>query len=492
MKKARVLMHPRYGTPSRWYDLPAPPSKRDPKKLADDVRREIARMLKLDLKAVRFESVKPSMLGTHVLYQQYHQGLPISRGWLRVDIAPDGRVFQVMNDLVPQEFLPELPKKRPEISGEQADKSALDAVRGLAKSKRVIEHELMHYPVDDVPRPAWKVIVQTSQPKGAWKIYVDARDGSILERLDMMRRATGHGLVFDPNPVVTLNDESLTNDSEIPIHAYRDVDLQHLDGSGYLTGDFVTTAPTKGRTKRKDLRYYFTREDRAFREVMAYYHLDRSHTRLHELGFVELLNYPLEVNVDYSHQDESEFDPTTNMLNFGTGGVPDAEDAEVILHEYGHAIQDAQVPGFGEGNQAGAMGEGFADFWPTSFYAELKPTAFRSAIATWDATAYSNRVPKALRITNSNKHYPQDMQDEVHNDGEMWSASLWQLRDALGRDRAERLIIAHHYLLSRRATFEDAANALLTVDQQLFGGAHEDDIRDVLFKRGFLSSPSRR
>ena len=36
------------------------------------------------------------------------------------------------------------------------------------------------------------------------------------------------------------------------------------------------------------------------------------------------------------------------MISTGTGGVDDAEDPEVIWHEYGHAIQDDQVPGCGE------------------------------------------------------------------------------------------------------------------------------------------------
>ncbi len=50
-------------------------------------------------------------------------------------------------------------------------------------------------------------------------------------------------------------------------------------------------------------------------------------------------------------------------LTFGTGGVDDAEDAGIIAHEYGHSIQDNQVPGFGSSAEGGAMGE---RIWGTS------------------------------------------------------------------------------------------------------------------------------
>ena len=53
-----------------------------------------------------------------------------------------------------------------------------------------------------------------------------------------------------------------------------------------------------------------------------------------------------------------------DSLRFGKGRVDDAEDAEdaeVILHEYGHAVHDAQVPGFGTSEEAGSIGEAFGD-----------------------------------------------------------------------------------------------------------------------------------
>ena len=50
--------------------------------------------------------------------------------------------------------------------------------------------------------------------------------------------------------------------------------------------------------------------------------------------------------------DNSFYSPATRKIKYGSGGVDDAEDADVILHEYGHSIQDDQVPGFG-GRQSG-------------------------------------------------------------------------------------------------------------------------------------------
>ena len=68
------------------------------------------------------------------------------------------------------------------------------------------------------------------------------------------------------------------------------------------------------------------------------------------------------------------------MIKLGKGGVDDAEDAEVILHELGHAIQDSQqVPfGFGGSLEAGSIGEGFADYWAVTVSNVIAPDARRA------------------------------------------------------------------------------------------------------------------
>src|SRR5262249_46537378 len=137
---------------------------------------------------------------------------------------------------------------------------------------------------------------------------------------------------------------------------------------------------------------------------------------------------------------------------------------EIILNEYGHAIQDAQVPAFGRSSEGGAMGEGFGDYLAASFFAEYKPARLRACVGTWDAVANSKAHPRCLRRLDTKKRYPRSFVDEVHDDGEIWSACLWELRASLGARAADKLIITHHALLTPNATFADGASALLTTD----------------------------
>ena len=95
---------------------------------------------------------------------------------------------------------------------------------------------------------------------------------------------------------------------------------------------------------------------------MSYYHIDTLQRYIQSLGFKNINNRSIKVNVNGTTDDNSFYSPSTKALTFGTGGVDDAEDAGIIAHEYGHSIQDNQVPGFGSSAEGGAMGEGFGDF----------------------------------------------------------------------------------------------------------------------------------
>jgi hypothetical protein len=158
----------------------------------------------------------------------------------------------------------------------------------------------------------------------------------------------------------------------------------------------------------------------------------------------------------------------------------------VIWHEYGHSIQDDEVPGFGSTAEAGAMGEGFGDYWAGSVGARLSGGFQDTCIAEWDATFYSSTVPPCLRRLDGTKHYPEDLAGEVHDDGEIWSAALWQIREAIGAVKSDTLVLQHHFLLSPGASFNEAANALVTAATALgYRSSEVRAIRTILANRGF-------
>ena len=483
--KAREAGEP---VPRRIRDIDTPASTLGAKRIAQAYVRSIKPRLALGESTLHFDRVKTSILGSHVLYQQYRGELPISGAWLRIDVSPDGRVFNVLNDLIPEPSKPRVTKATM-IGARVADKRAREAIK--AGTVRAVEHERVCYPVNDVPRTCWKVVVRTVKPRGAWKVYVDASSGSVVARFDLAKHVVGQGRVFDPNPISALNDPTLTPTSVIPQQAYRDVDLNGLNGSGFLDGEFVSTRPTQNRTSNAANTFVFTRDDRAFREVMAYFHIDRVRRYLGDLGFGDVLNRAIEVNIDATQDEGSQYDPITKSILFASGGVPDAEDGEIIVHEYGHAIQDDQVPGFGQGAESKAMGEGFGDFLSASFFADAKSPDMRPMVGTWDAAGYPKPRP-FLRRVDSTKKYPKDIKHNIYSDSAIWSASLWQMRERLGRATAEKLVVAHHHLLSPAATFEDAANALLKADQELNGGANAVVIQKIFTDRGILPRPKKK
>lgn len=499
--KAKVQEHPVYGTPQRIYDFQTRPSSEEPQDIAQDILKRLAADLgiKPDLSQLRFDKTNRTVLGSHVLFQQHHHGLQISGAWVKVDIDREGRVVSLLNDLVPETMLQEAEQRevkaksaRALITAGEAERSAIAEINPDSRSaNRLAESELVYYPYRGVPAKSWKLVIKTTIPLGEWKAYVDAYAGAVLFLHNQLKMRNGRGRVFNPNPVVTLKDDSLTAKSKIPKSAYVNVTLPDLDGKGQLDGPYVTTEISARRVKRKNLRFMFSRKNPAFREVMAYYHIDRVQRYIQELGFDNILNRPVQVDVAGIADDNSFYSPDDKTISFGTGGIGDAEDAEIIVHEYGHAIQDDQVPGFGMGEEAGAMGEGFGDYLAASFFEELKAERFKNAVASWDAIAYSGEEPPCLRRLDSNKKYPKDFTRDVHTDGEIWSACLWQIRARIGRKQADKMVIAHHFLLSRSSRFEEAANAILQTDKMMNKGRNERFLRDIFVRRGIFPNSKR-
>lgn len=307
--------------------------------------------------------------------------------------------------------------------------------------------------------------------------------------------STGTGQVFLPNPVAALQDQTLTDQKDADYAAlqpaYHIVTLTNLDGSGYLRGDWANVRSETGAPAYSpDNVFIYNRHDDQFEQVMAYYWVTEAQLYIQSLGFGT--TYPginmesQDVRINQWGVDNSYSWDKHDVLRFGKGGVDDAEDAEVILHEYGHAMHDSQVPGFGASLEAGAIGEGFGDYFAATVSNVVAPTPDPACIADWDSTSYTISVPHCLRRIDRNLHYPEDLRGQVHYDGQIWSRALWDIRDALGHTVADTIILKAQFDFAPDTSMPAAAQATVNTAQDLYGPVAAGTVQAAFQARGIL------
>jgi hypothetical protein len=265
---------------------------------------------------------------------------------------------------------------------------------------------------------------------------------------------TGTGMVFFPNPVVTSGDETLTDQKDADYAALNDervsVPLVALDGSGYLRGRWATVKSETGDAAYStNCTFNYTRHDDRFEQVMAYYWVTASQMYTQSLGFTGVAGWPL-INGDQQRVRINQWgvdnsfatDHPKDEMRFGKGGVDDAEDAEVILHELGHQIHFSASATFFDTNEAGSISEGFGDYWAATVTEAVSgPQSDPACIMDWDSTSYTAGPVHCLRRLDRDLKYPTDLNDAVHHDGQIWSHALWNLRTAIGAAHADTSIL---------------------------------------------------
>jgi subtilisin-like proprotein convertase family protein len=193
--------------------------------------------------------------------------------------------------------------------------------------------------------------------------------------------------------------------------------------------------------------------------------------------------------------------------------VNGGDDASVVYHEYTHGLSNRLIGG-GSGldaNQSGAMGEGWSDWYAMDY---LVANGFVSD------TSADGEVRVGEYVTDDGVHgirtQPLDCSVgsstpacagprggytyadlgrvggfdastpafEVHDDGEIWSETLWDLRKALGGALARRLITDGMRNSPLDPSMLDERDAILLADQVDDGGANHDSIWQVFAARG--------
>lgn len=159
-------------------------------------------------------------------------------------------------------------------------------------------------------------------------------------------------------------------------------------------------------------------------------------------------------------------------------------DGDVVFHEYGHGISNRLI-GNGStalsGTQSGAMGEGWSDYWAITInndgavgeYVTNNPNGIRRAIYTVPAAS----IHDSYADIGAGGF-------QVHRDGEVWAATLWDLRTQLGAATTDRLVLNGMKFTPTRPSFLNARDGILQADQNLNGGANRCAIWTVFARHG--------
>jgi subtilisin-like proprotein convertase family protein len=328
--------------------------------------------------------------------------------------------------------------------------------------------------------------------------------------------------VFDPNPVAAINDPTLQdrNDSAsaVPENAYDLVELLGVAESGPLRGPHVRLVDIQSPSippPDASQALTFNRSEDGFEDVNVYFHIDRNQRYLQSLGYVgerAIVPYAIEVDAHSAGgADNSFFLPSSTVtaigtLHFGEGGTDDAEDADLVVHEYMHAILEWVAPGvYGGGfaSEARALSEGLGDYWAYSTHVAQRIASGRDpfCFADWDARCWDDdssqrcgyqRDSDCLRRLDSTRTMAQFERTETggveHRNGTIWSSALREIHQQLGKTITDTIVIESLFDTPPRPTYAIAARRLLEADRLLYGGAHATVLCEVMRARGILAS----
>lgn len=483
---------------------------------------------------------------TFLKYVQTLNGIKVFEGGVQVVVNKNGEVLNVREGFLvsgqPIKLKPAVSESQAiarafEYSGAKVDPSFVETYSRASKSEmsrfanpisdanEEVLSELSILRVGDNARLAWHVYADVG-PNAWYETLVDAHTGELLMRYNLYLDAA-QGTVYTEDPdaggrslVSFVGDTTIntaagwmgtsTVTTGNNVEAYLDTDANNApdnnNGSGLSTGH--------ASAANQDFTFPFStavdpRTQQAAVVTNLFYFNNIMHDFSYGLGFTETSgnfqtnNFARGGTGNDSVRAEAQDGSGTNNANFATppegqrprmqqylftAPNPDRDssvDSDVVFHEYGHGISNRLIGNGGtglSGTQSGAMGEGWSDYWATT----LNNDGVMGEYVTQNNTAGIRRAAYTVPSATIHDSYADvgNQGFEVHNDGEVWAAALWDLRTQLGKTITDRIVLNGMKFTPTRPSFLNARDGILQADQNLNGGANNCAIWTVFARHG--------
>ncbi|RSC40527.1 M36 family metallopeptidase [Burkholderia cenocepacia] len=423
---------------------------------------------------------------TVVRLQQQAAGLPVYGSEIAVTVAKDGRILYVASNTI--NGVVATTRKSQAVDQQQA----LDRARAYlgVSGFTHLDAQLVALVDKAGTHTAWKVRGRPQDgPKGDWELLIDSGSGEVLRAEDKAFYATdGTGFVFRPDPLsptkssygsTGYKDGNDADSTQLTAARVR-VTLKDLAQSGTrytLTGPYAACvdfdAPLdKACPSQSTPAFEFTRGNLYFEAVNVYYHIDTFLRYVNQTLGIKALPYQYTGGVQYdphgeSGDDNSSYSSSSGRLTFGQGGVDDAEDADVVIHELGHGIHDWITNG-GLSQQEG-LSEGTGDYLAAAYSRDFNQWSPSDAQYHWVYNWDGHNEFWGGRVTNWNvgRTYAQARGAEIHTAGQYWASCNLVARDAIGAQAMDKAFLKGLSMTNGSTNQKAAAQAVLTAASAL-------------------------
>lgn len=432
---------------------------------------------------IELVAARESEIGFHITFLQKHQGANVYGASIKVNLSKDYQILSVFNSLIPIYHL--LP---------------------VSKMLKDIPQKEIAYLLQNNTWQSVRVLVITNK-MGEMEEHLLAENGSLLgiKNLDLYagKDTLVKTKVFNPDPLTSAQKAygqgglyknyngadapELTAELKIvDVNLFLKNDTFFAQSPYVIIEDLETPAQTVFKSKLAN--FNFTRSNSQFREMNCLYHIGNLRKYLSTIGIS--LDSMFIIRVDptaYQGQDQSRFSYSNAnpALFFGTGGVPDAEDADVIIHEYSHGIFYFISPNSLGSLQRLAIEEANCDFMACQYSRAVSNYNWRW-VFNWDG----HNEFWSGRDANKPNVYPKDLSTDAYVSSAIWSSMLNDISEDLGREVSTKLLLNSIYSYFPEMNMQNAADLLMQADSVLYGYAHAFELKTRLEQRGFKAVTS--
>ena len=465
------------------------------------------RELKAPSTSLKLSFNKTSPVGKHYTYQLYYNNIPVYNATILVALDNQKNINLIVNELVNLTFL-NLSTIKSQITKLTKSSFVKNHVNTRHKAKVDFKHEVnICVTKENEAFAVQKIETSSKNDDGGFDIIslVD-QNGVTVYQKDLRRYYKTHcsGAVFDdsitvsvfkPNPITTshtvtggpfLDNNDADNASLTAARFNVKVLATFLNGTYSLANKYCImkdlTAPSNTPPTQTNPVFNFTRNPDQFEEVGAFYHVTTMQEYIQSIGFNNLCNFQTTCDAHGTTADNSYFTPGPNTLSIGDGCVDDGEDADVFIHEYGHAISHSANGNNFSSADRGALDEAFGDYFAVTY--RRPQDAFDWAyVFPWDGIASCWGGRRADRT----KVYPGGLVNEVHSDGEIWASAMMSIWTILGKNITDKLQFSSLYNWTNNMKMTDAAQLVINADNSLNSGANFATLCTQFKKYGLYS-----